>query len=119
MDQDVPDHDDGGDQEEHGADHRVELLHSRDGDVQEVDHEEHHVDDQDDEVESGDTPDLALVEAVSAQLVGSVAPGSAKERCNDDANHDLDDLDQASVGGQVSGVQAGHFCLFVSKLFGL
>jgi len=103
----VPDEEDGGNQEENRTNHRVDLLHSPDGNVEHVDHIEHNVDDQDDKVQPRDAADVAVVEARATR-----APGGAEERRDDDPDDDLDQLDESTVSGQVVGVQTAHLYLF-------
>lgn len=100
----VPDHQAEGDDEEDDPDDGVEALHAVDGHIQEVQEEENNVDDDDDEVEAAGVAEASLIEAGLAAV-----PVGAQKRASDETADDLQDLDDASVGAQVTSVETRHF----------
>jgi hypothetical protein len=101
-----PDQQNHGDQEENGADDRVETLELVNHQVDEVqdepetmrlkqsstNHLQDHVDDHDDEVQAGSVAETSLSEAGLAAI-----PLVAEQGADDQADDDLEQLDDAAV----------------------
>jgi len=99
----VPDQQHDRNQEQDGADHSIETLQLENGQVEEVEEKEHDVDDQNHEVETGRKAQTALAEAVFASV-----PLVTQQRADDDADDDLQDLDDAAVSSQIASVDSCH-----------
>jgi len=107
---DVPDDQHGGNKEQHCGNHRVDSLEFPDGQVHEVQDEEDNVDDNNDEVQTAGEAETSLAEARLAAI-----PVGAEQRAHDESANDLEDLDDASVRAQVTGVDVGH-CSSVRRI---
>jgi len=105
---DVPDDEHSRHQEQHRRDHAVQALQLPHRQVEEVEDEEDDVDDHHHEVQAGDVAESALPKAALAAI-----PVGAQQGAHDEPADDLQDLDDASVGGQVAGVEVRHFSCFL------
>ena len=98
-----PDQQDDCDQKQNGADHGIQTLQLVDGQIEEVQKEENDVDDQDHKVQTGSKAQTSFAEARAASV-----PLVAEQRADNDADDDLEDLDDSTVGGQVASVESSH-----------
>jgi len=104
--EDEPDHQDGSNQEEDSSDQRGDLLELVAGESQEVQDEQNDVDDHEHEVETRGEPSATFMEAGrSAEPVTA----SAQDPRDDESDDDLSDLDDTTVGRQVSSIDVSHF----------
>jgi len=98
---DVPDHENGGDQEQYGAGDRVQTFRLVHGEIEDVQDEDDNVDEKDDKVETAAVADAAIVEALTTSI-----PSAAQQRAQHDADDNFDDLDDTAVRLQITAVES-------------
>jgi len=98
---DVPDHENGGDQKQHGAGDRVQTFHLVHREIEEVHDEDDNVDEKDDKVETAAVAETTIVEALTTAV-----PSAAQQRAQHDADDNFDDFDDATVRLQITAVEA-------------
>jgi len=98
---DVPDHENGGDQEQHGAGDRVQTFRLVHREIEEVHDEDDNVDEKDDEVETAAVAEATIVEALTTTV-----PSAAEQRAQNDADDNFDDLDDATVCLEITTIES-------------
>jgi len=101
---DHPCHKEASDQVEYGHNNRVDAFHSENGQIQQVEHEQHNVDNDDNRVHGADESDTSF--AVWADICCSISmpPAAEHPAGNNESKYDLQDFDDPAIGVQVAGV---------------
>jgi hypothetical protein len=103
----------GSNQEQNGADDRIETLQFPHSNIEEVEEEKDNVDDHNDKVESAGIAKTSFAEAAASSV-----PVGTQQTADDKADDDLEDFDDASVGAEICGVHVGHFKRLLTKVLG-